>query len=476
MNYAFLCMLAGAMMFTSCDEEDPIVIDPGEGSVNVSNGLYLALDGENPVSSAGLVSEVVEASGFGTQERTGFMAGYMWLDAGDYNVVEVTDKEISATIGGSMEVINDEGVDGSSICGYNDYMVVSTQADGPAFNIANSGLYKVSHDQQTSELVLHQIVEASLIGSGTEGGWTNDTPLSGSVTSDGGSWSAEGVILRSGEYKIRLNCRWTINRRIDPNGTLDDPANGYQLFTNFGGTLAELMPGSSNIQQEEDAEYTTTLTWDRQSGWGLDVERTGDAPEITFNPNDFQMAVIGDATANEWNADRNLFHKEENGVHSWYGVVTFADSGNWKFRANDAWDFNLGGDLAALGQGGADIPSPGAGARYIVLTTADEGDTWSATMTDAGWSIIGEGGPSADWGVDAAMNADGFDAGVTTYSITGEFSTGEWKFRAGNDWAHNLGGDLTFLNTDGSNIALGQAGTYTVTLSFDGEVYTATVQ
>jgi len=81
------------------------------------------------------------------------------------------------------------------------------------------------------------------------------------------------------------------------------------------------------------------------------------------------------------------------------------------------------------------------------------------------------------WGVDTAMNSDGVDGdGNSVYSLTGDFSAGEWKFRAGNDWPLNLGGDFSFLTLDGGNLTTGAAGTYTVTLKYDGEVYTADVQ
>ncbi len=469
-RFSMLLVLFGLVFITSCGEDDPI-IDPGGDGINVADGLYLKADGADPVSSAGLVSEVVEANDFASQERTGFNGGYMYLEAGDYNVVAVTNKEITTTIGGVMQVITDDG----SSCDFNDYMLVTTEVDGPAFTVANSGLYRVTHDAMTDELILYNISEASIIGSATENGWGADTPLSGSVSADGASWSAAGLILRSGEWKVRFNCRWGVNRRIDPVGSLNDPSNGYQFFTNFGGTVNDLMVGGANIQQMEDGEYTVTVSWSKQDGWSLNAERTGDAPDITFNPNDYRMAVIGDATAGAWDSDQNLFHKEAGGVHTWYGVVTFGDTGEYKFRANDGWDINYGGDLANLSNGGGNIPTPGAGAWYIVLTTADEGATWSAMVTNQGWNIIGAGGPAGSWDMDTAMTADGFANGVSNYSYTGAWAGGEWKFRAAGAWDHNIGGDVTFLTVDGGNINT-PAGTYTVTLSYNGETYSATIQ
>lgn len=476
-NYLGLFFLAAMMLFvTACNnDDDGLVIDPGDGDINVADGLYLSLSGGTPSSTAQLSAESVEDEGFASQDRSGFVGGYMYLEAGDYNVVQVTAKEITTTIGGTSEMVTDEG----SACDYNDYMVVTTAEGADAFSVASSGLYRVTHDQQTSELVLYQIAQAGLIGNATEAGWSADIVLSGSVDSEGGSWSADDVLLRSGQWKLRFNCRWNLDRRTDPNAGFD-ASNGYQLFTNFGGSVSDLANGNDgpNIEQTEDAVYTVTLDWDPRDGFALNLEKTGDAPEITFNPNDYQFGVIGDATVNSWDADRNLFHKLEDGVHNWYGVVTFADAGSWKFRTNDAWDFDLGGDLSALSIGGDNIATPGAGSHYIKLSTADEGASWSATVAASGWGVIGAGSPSGDWENDTALMDETFDseAGITTSSVTGDFSTDDWKFRAGGEWGLNLGGDLGFLNVDGDNLSLDEAGTYKVTLSFDGEIYTGTAE
>lgn len=474
-SFSMLCFLlvGGLLMFTSCSEDDP-VIDGGGGNVPVSDGLYLAIDGENPSSTAALVAEQVEAEDFMSQDRAGFVAGFMWLEAGNYSVVQVTDQEITSTIGGTVEVVDD----GNSDCGFTSYMLVSTEEGGSPFTVGSAGLYKVTHDQLTNEMTLYAIDAPSLIGSATENGWGADTPMTGSATADGGSWSVENAILRSGEWKVRFNCRWQINRRIDPNGSLNDVANGYQLFTNFGGTTNSLVTGGSNIQQTDDGEYTVTVTWEPRTGFSLSTERTGDAPIITFNPNDFNMAVIGDATANMWNEDRNLFYAGlSQGVHTWLGMVTFAETGAYKFRANDLWDFNLGGTIDNLAIGSPDnIASPGAGSYYITLSTADEGDTWTATAVPSSWGIIGEGGPTGNWNDDVDMTPAGFDAGVTSYTYSGTFAGGDWKFRANDAWDHNFGGDVSFLelgSPDNINLA---AGDYNITLEFNGEVYSATIQ
>jgi hypothetical protein len=66
---------------------------------------------------------------------------------------------------------------------------------------------------------------------------------------------------------------------------------------------------------------------------------------------------------------------------------TFSGTGAFKFRANDAWDFNLGGALDNLAKGGDNIATPGAGAYYVVLTTSDDGATWKATVEAKSWGF-----------------------------------------------------------------------------------------
>jgi len=476
-KYSWLLLATFSLLtMTSCGEDEP-VIDPGAGGINVGNGLYLALDGQDPSSTAALVAEPVGAPDFGFQDRDGFFAGYMWLEAGNYKVVEITDKEVTATIGGSTAVEDD----GASDCGGETYILASTSQGGALLTVATSGLYKVSHDAMRSELIMHQINGAGIIGAATPGGWGGDTPMTGSINADGGAFSIEDVVLRAGQMKLRFNCRWDIKRLIDPNGGLD-ASNGYEMFTNFGGDFGNLQPGGANIEVAEDGLYTINLDWDPRDGWSASSTRTGDAPELTFDPNDFNWGIIGDATAGGWDEDRNMLYKDGgNGLHKWVGVVTLAEEGQFKLRANDAWDLNLGGGLTpdgaatVLDNGGDNMANPGAGAYYIVLSTNDDGTTWSATMTNLGWSIIGEGGPAGSWDMDTDMEAVGFDAGVTSYTYTGDFTTGEWKFRAGHDWELNLGGSASALILDGGNLSVGSAGTYTVTMTFDGANYAATI-
>ena len=75
--------------------------------------------------------------------------------------------------------------------------------------------------------------------------------------------------------------------------------------------------------------------------------------------------LIGDATPGGWDASTPLTPDETFLV--WTGTIHFNGAGEFKFRANDAWDINLGGDLLNLTPGGANIPTPGEGDYEVIL-------------------------------------------------------------------------------------------------------------
>lgn len=75
--------------------------------------------------------------------------------------------------------------------------------------------------------------------------------------------------------------------------------------------------------------------------------------------------VIGDLPDNNWSSSVALTQLASNPL-IWNGKVTFG-TGEWKFRANDGWDINLGGSYTNLEPGGDNLPSPGAGEHTVTL-------------------------------------------------------------------------------------------------------------
>lgn len=76
------------------------------------------------------------------------------------------------------------------------------------------------------------------------------------------------------------------------------------------------------------------------------------------------IGVIGDSTPGGWDASTALTPSAD--FLTWEGDIDFA-GGEFKFRANDGWDINLGGSLENLTQDGSNIASPGEGTYHVVL-------------------------------------------------------------------------------------------------------------
>ena len=76
------------------------------------------------------------------------------------------------------------------------------------------------------------------------------------------------------------------------------------------------------------------------------------------------IGVIGDATEGGWDNSTALTPSDD--FLTWTGDVVLK-GGEFKFRANNGWDVNLGGDLTDLTQGGENIASPGEGTYTVTL-------------------------------------------------------------------------------------------------------------
>jgi len=149
-----------------------------------------------------------------------------------------------------------------------------------------------------------------------------------------------------------------------------------------------------------------------------------------------------------------------------------ADNTEFKYTDGPSWDTNWGddGEDGTLEPNGANIKAPLAGVyklnvNLVTLTHANQ-------RTE--WGLIGSATPNG-WDSDQNMT---FDPGTGKFSITLDLVAGEIKFRANDDWAINYGDDGAnkSLEQDGANIAIAEAGNYTIDLEIVGVAkYTYTI-
>lgn len=208
--------------------------------------------------------------------------------------------------------------------------------DAGADNINSpKGFYKLNAD--ATALTYTAIKQVwGVIGGATPNGWDDETPLVYSPETM--KW--RGVVhMKVDNFKFRANHDWAFNYGSNDND----------------GTL---QPGGKDIPISVEADYSFELDLSTPNEYKYVANRWG---------------LIGDATPGGWSDDTNMTWDEANGVFT--VTLDLVSSGKFKFRANDGWDVNYGGELGNLSAGGADIAIETDGSYTITF------DPWGLTAT-----------------------------------------------------------------------------------------------
>jgi starch-binding outer membrane protein SusE/F len=169
------------------------------------------------------------------------------------------------------------------------------------------------------------------------------------------------------------------------------------------------------------------------------------------------------------------------GENDYEGYINVPAGGSFQFKITPApnWD-NSFGDAGGgkLSTSGGNLTWPD-GAGYYYVKANPVALTWAATKTT--WAIIGDATPGG-WGADTPMSYDPVNNVWVINSVA--LTANSIKFRANGNWNDpnfpggnsNLGGSLTDLNYNGSNISVSTGGNYKVVLDMSHPLrYTATL-
>ena len=74
------------------------------------------------------------------------------------------------------------------------------------------------------------------------------------------------------------------------------------------------------------------------------------------------IGIVGPAQAGGWSDDTDLTYNPD--TRAWEGTFELA-ADEFKFRANDAWDINWGGEVGNLTQDGPNLKISEAGTYFI---------------------------------------------------------------------------------------------------------------
>jgi len=201
-------------------------------------------------------------------------------------------------------------------------------ASGGNFN-SSAGYYKLNVDANALTYTAVATVWG-VIGAASPGGWDDETALSYDPATS--TWRG-GMPLTVGEIKFRANHSWDYN---------------------YGSTAgnATLDAGGKNIP----------ITIAEDHYFVLDLSHPN---EYTYSAN--RWGIIGSATPGGWDSDQNMTW---DGTLKAMKITVDLTAGEFKFRANDGWDYNLGGDINALTPNGANIAIASAGNYTITLYLA----------------------------------------------------------------------------------------------------------
>lgn len=170
--------------------------------------------------------------------------------------------------------------------------------------------------------------------------------------------------------------------------------------------------------------------------------------------------VVGDATPNGWDGpDIPFYQTGESDVFVAYAAL---NDGEIKFRADNSWDLNYGGENGQLVQDGPNIAVTAG--KYKITIDFNE-MTYSIETFSLG--VVGDATPIGWDGPDVELI---FDPTSAKFRAVAGLGDGEIKFRLNNDWGTNWGGSDGTLEADGPNIEV-TAGKYVISVDFGENTY-----
>lgn len=254
---------------------------------------------------------------------------------------------------------------------------------------------------------------------------------------------------------------------------MDLPSSNFAAPVNLGaGTESNII--TVNVEELNDALLAKGLPFDVASDVQFRVRASinlallpiiGEPTTLSVTPYDATVAfpvmyVPGDYQG--WDPENEMtVLYSENFDNKFKGFVHIL-GGSREFKLNEGpnWDVNYGDNGAnnTLDPDGDNIKVAADGTYEINVDLTAKTYTIGPVKR---WGIVGDATPGG-WDTDTKMDA--FDKVTNSLKITTDLKVGEMKFRANNNWDFNFGGADGELTAGGGNIAVGEAGNYTITL------------
>lgn len=198
--------------------------------------------------------------------------------------------------------------------------------------------YKVTFNDATRAYTMDLVrypfpAELYLVGGSTVAGWSPENSVKFVKTEDGKFEIYSYLTAGGGGFKFLEVKDWV--------GDWGKAADGEIV-----------QEGEDNVEVPADGFYRVFV----------------DFTQLTYSATAVEWGIVGSATAGGWDADTDMAFVGGLGSYKWEVDVTLTD-GEFKFRANDGWDINMGkGDAdGTLKFNTGNINSPGAGDYHVEI-------------------------------------------------------------------------------------------------------------
>ncbi len=285
------------------------------------------------------------------------------------------------------------------------------------------------------------------------------------------------AVVTSDSIKDVTKVSATVYGNVAYTGGADVTEKGICWSTNMNPTIADntVADGTGTGLITGNLTGLTAGTTYHARAYAINSEGTSYGEDIVFETIG-EFFLVG--SINGWNNHGLYTEYNEGNIFLSYQYLTSSDEFKF-FPVRDSWNNGWGRDgttpgTCILGGGNIKVSDEAgfAGDGFYQIK-------FDATNKTVEISLI------TTMGVIGTAQAGGWDTDVNlTFNTTSKvwegtvtfLASGEYKFRANDDWAINFGGTLDNLVTGAGNIVTPGAGTYTVTLDISGvDKWTATV-
>lgn len=364
-SWLFMLILASLAVFSSCKKTDTTTTPP----VMAEDGWYISGEATSftDLSVTNLFKSTTNENAKNIA-RAGLFSKYFYLTGGkSFTITKVTGGV--PVVYGATDTItyNPKGKNDQ----LNTSVIWGSLAVGKTINVKNTGLYQVCFDVTTNKIAAALVTFWGVIGAATPGGWGGDQVMSlvGTISPETNTYKVENVILTVGAFKFRHSGGWKIQVSDTVPLAKDDPIY-VKVNSNYGGTVAALVPGGDDIPNTVNGIYTLTMTWTKTTGeFVATATKTGDYTPPSYPDS---MFIAGVASAYGWTEPGKsipaAFHAVADGPNKgvyWKICYLYADSG-FKLSAKNWTAPNMGfADVTTYDPNGVAVKNDGSGNMAI---------------------------------------------------------------------------------------------------------------